>query len=145
VAETDDAGKPTGRMIDQPVMAKVNMPVDVRDLKAQAEPIFEEMQWMPAAERASSAGYAALAKLLKGDDFIPAWQAEKGLSGLKTMARLTNKSGVRDVGQGIAAGLIPDLQQAIDAAVAKTGEAAIQGVDARPSDSRHMMGVAGVG
>jgi hypothetical protein len=73
----DGAGKPTGRTIDQPVYKSKQLPVDMRDLKAQAEPIFEEMQWMPRGA-ASSAGYAA-GKDFEGDDFIPAWAAEKGL------------------------------------------------------------------
>lgn len=128
VAEIGSDGKPTGKLTQQPVMAKVNMPVDVRDIKSQAGPIFEEMQWMPAADRASNAGYRAVEKILEGDDFIPAWQAETGLGGLKTMARLANKSGVRDSAQGIAASIIPDLQNSIDAAVAKTGDTALSGL-----------------
>jgi hypothetical protein len=138
----DANGKPTGDIAEQTITKRVNMPVDVRDIKAMAKPIFDEMQWMPAAERASSAGFAALDKILKGDDYIPAWQAEKGLSGLKTMARLTNKSGVRDAGQGIAASLIPDLQDGIDAAVAKTGDVALQGLKRGRETHAHMMEVA---
>jgi len=126
VAQLDAEGKPTGFFEQQPVMDQVNMPVDVRALKVQAAPLLEEMQWMPASERSASAGYAALSKLVKGDDYIPAWAAEKGLSGLKTMARLDDAAGVRNSGQGIAAGLIPDLQDAIDAAVAKTGDEALR-------------------
>jgi hypothetical protein len=140
--ELDNEGLPTGKMVDAPVYEKVNMPVDVRDLKVQAQPIFDEMQWMPASEQASSAGYAALKKLLSGDDFIPAWQAEKGLSGLKSMARVTSKSGVRDTAQGIAAGLIPDLQRSIDAAVAKTGPNSIKGLMKGRATHASMMEVA---
>lgn len=120
--------KNPGKTIDQPVMKKVNMPVDVRDIKATLKPVWEEMQYMPAAEQASSAGFQAIKNILKGDDFIPAWQAERGLSGLKTMARTQNLSGVRNVSQGIGAQIVPALQDGIDAAVANTGEDAIRGL-----------------
>jgi hypothetical protein len=128
VAVLDANGKPTGQMKDQTIMKAVNMPVDVRDIKAAAKPIFEEMGWMPASDRASSAGYQAVKNILEGDDFIPAWQAEKGLSGLKSMARVENTSGVRNVSQGIGASLIGDLQDGINAAVANTGDEALQGL-----------------
>lgn len=141
VPVVDAEGKPTGFMERQPVMDYVNMPVDVRDLKVQAAPLLDEMQWMPAAERSASAGFAALTKLVKGDDFIPAWAAEKGLSGLKTMARLDEKTGVRNTGQGIAASLIPDLQKGIDAAVAKTGDQALQGLKAGRETHAQVMDV----
>jgi hypothetical protein len=141
VAVIGDDGNPTGFMEDQPVMEWVNMPVDVRAIKAAARPLIEEMQWIPAPERSASAGYTALQKIVKGDDFIPAWAAERGLSGLKSMAHLTAKEGVRDTGQGIAAHLIPDLQEGIDGAVAKGGPEAIQGLKAGRETHAHVMGV----
>jgi hypothetical protein len=110
------------------IKAPVNMPVDVRDLKYDLVPVWDEMQWMPAADRNSSAGYQAVKRLLEGDDFIPAWQAERGLSGLKTMARTENASGVRNTSQGIGASIVPKLQESIDAAVAHTGDEAIRGL-----------------
>ena len=124
----DDAGRPTGAMQTKPVMGKVNMPVDVTNIKDQLKPVWDEMQWMPASDRASSAGYTAVKNILEGDDYIPAWQAEKGLGGLKSMARTSNKTGVRNASQGIAAGIIPELQGQIDAAVANTGDAALRGL-----------------
>jgi hypothetical protein len=44
------------------------------------------------------------------------------------MARTTNKSGVRNMSQGIGASIITDLQDGIDAAVANTGDEAIRGL-----------------
>ena len=128
VAVLDENGKPTGETQSRPVMKNVNMPVDVRDIQALAEPIVEEMQWMPKPERDASAGYTALMKILKGDGFIPAWAAEKGLSGLKEMARLKRGEAVRNEGQGIAAYIIPALQERIDAAVGRTGAQALEGL-----------------
>lgn len=124
----DAAGKPTGQMQNVPTMKPVNMPVDVRDIKAAMKPVWDEMQWMPASDRASSAGYQAVKNILQGDDFIPAWQAEKGLGGLKTMARTDTTSGVRNTSQGIGASIIPDLQDSIDAAVGNTGPEALKGL-----------------
>lgn len=125
----DATGSPTGEFQEAPPVKKqVNMPVDVRDIKDQLQSVFQEMQWMPAADRASSAGYQAVKNILEGDDFIPAWQAEKGLSGLKTMARTDNVSGVRNASQGIGAQIIPQLQEGINGAVAFTGDDALRGL-----------------
>jgi len=125
--EIGQDGKPTGRMAE--VLEPVNMPVDVRDLKARAKPLWEQWQWRPAGERSTNAAYAALDKLLKGPDFISALEAEEGLKGFKSMARTENKSGQRDVAQGTAAGLIPELQERINEAVAHTGDKAIRGLE----------------
>ena len=113
----------------QPVMATVQMPVDVRGIKQQLGPVYESMKWMPASDQASSAGFQAAKKILSGPDFIPAAAAEQGLGGLKTMARVGNTN-LRNTSQGMAAGVIPDLQEAVDAAVAKTGPDALSSLQA---------------
>lgn len=120
----DAAGRETGKTESVPVMADVQMPVDVRGIKQQLGPVFESMQWMPASDQAASAGYQAAKKILNGPDFIPAPAAEQGLGGLKTMARVDNTN-LRNTAQGMAAGIVPDLQGAIDQAVAKTGPDAL--------------------
>lgn len=118
--QLDATGKPTGRMVPFQVMDKVQMPVDVREIKQQLAPIFETMSWMPAADQSASAGYQAARKILTGPDFISAPSAEMGLGGLKTMARVGNAD-LRNTAQGMAAGVIPALQDAVNDAVAKTG------------------------
>jgi hypothetical protein len=124
----DSEGRPTGEFSEgPPVMKKVAMPVDVRDIKAVAEDLMEEMKWMPAPERNANAGYQALKVISEGDDFIPAPAAERGLSGLKSLARAENPN-LRNVGQGVAARIVPDLQEQIDAAVAHTGDDAFKGL-----------------
>ncbi len=120
-------GKGPLRTETKTVMADVNMPVDVRSLKTRLQPILDELDWMPASDKASSAGYQAIKKILTGPDFIPAWQAEHGLSGLKTMARVKNVN-TRNYSEGLAANIVPELQEGIDAAVAKTGPEAIKGL-----------------
>lgn len=124
----DDGGQPTGQMRD--VMKPVNMPVDITEIKEQAEPLREEMEWaLSRSDQSHNAAFGVLEKILKSDNYIPAWMAEKGLSALKTMARTENQTGVRDVRQGTAAGLIKNLQEQIDAAVANTGDEAIRGLE----------------
>jgi ddrB-like ParB superfamily domain/phage-Barnase-EndoU-ColicinE5/D-RelE like nuclease1 len=126
----DQVGRDTGRTETVPVYEDVNMPVDVRDLKAQAQPVYQEMLWtLTPAEQSASAGFNAVRRLIDSDDYVPAWQAEHALSGLKSMARTTTNSGVRNTSQGIAASLIPDLQRGIDAAVYKSGgQEALEGL-----------------
>jgi hypothetical protein len=121
-------GTPTGDIAERTVTKRVNMPVDVRQIKEALKPVYAEMQWMPAADRNSSAGFQAVKNILDGDDFIPAWQAERGLSGLKAMARTDSQSGVRNTSQGIGASIVPQLQELVDSAVAKTGDQAIRGL-----------------
>jgi hypothetical protein len=136
----DDNGQPTGQMRE--VMKAVNMPVDIRDLKAQAEPLREEMEWaLNRSDQSHNAAFNVLDKALRSDDFVPAWQAERGLSALKKMARVENKTGVRDVQQGTAASLISNLQEQIDAAVAHTGERAIQGLQEGRRLHKEMMDI----
>jgi hypothetical protein len=113
----DVAGNP----IVKPVLEQIAAPVDVRGLKAQLKPVLEGMSWMPAADRASSAGYTAVKKIIEGPDVISAVSAEQGLSGLKTMAREAVSSDLRNESQGLAAGIIPELQGNIDAAAQKAG------------------------
>ena len=141
----DAEGKPTGATEQQPVYAPVNMPVGIRALKETAAPIYEEMKWkLSRADQSSNPGFNVLEKLLSSDDFVPAWQAEHGLSALKSMSRVANASGVRDASQGIGATLIPELQQSIDAAVAKTGQPALEGLQSGRAIHASLMDVAEV-
>jgi len=106
--ETDAQGKP--------VMHDVQMPVPVGLLKPALKPIFEQMQWMPMADRNTSAGYTAIKRILEGPDFIPASQAEMGLSGIKSMIR-TGEGRNR----GLAKFIAPKLQGMIDRAAQEYG------------------------
>ena len=117
------------------------MPVDVRGIKQQLGPVMDSMSWMPASDQASSAGFQAVKKILAGPDFIPAQAAEQGLSGLKTMARVGNTD-LRNTSQGMAAGIIPDLQDGIDAAVAKTGPEGLRSLQDGRAYHADKMGIA---
>ena len=115
----DATGNPTTQTV--PVTENIAMPVDVRAIKARLAPIAEEMKtWMEPARRNASAGYQAIQSILQGPDFLPADVAEKGLGGLKAMSREAPSADLRNVNQGLAAGVVGDLQNQIDTAVAQT-------------------------
>jgi hypothetical protein len=109
-----------GQFKTVPVTENMALPVKVGILKPLIQPIYDEMQWMPAADRNASAGYTAIKRILEGPNDIPATQAEIGLGGLKALAR---------DGEGRSAGLAkmitPKLQDMIDKAVAVAGPNAV--------------------
>lgn len=111
---------PTGEVDPKgnPVMVDMQMPVPVGLLKPTLQPIFDEMQWMPMADRNASAGYQAIKRILEGPDYIPASQAEIGLGGIKKMAR---EGAGRNA--GLAKFITPKLQDLIDNTVSNTGGA----------------------
>lgn len=95
------------------VSGAVKVPVDLRDLKYDMQPLFDKMQLLPFSDRSTSAAYSALDVLLKANDFIPATTAEFALSQLKAEAR-AEKGGVSEA---LARTIIPKLQASIDGAV----------------------------
>lgn len=109
---------PTGESDAQgrPVFTNMQMPVPVGVLKSALKPIFEQMQWMPMADRNTSAGYTAIKRILEGPEFIPASQAETGLSGIKSMIRDSDGRN-----RGIAKKIAPQLQGLIDRTVQRSG------------------------
>lgn len=111
----DQQGNPVTR--DVPITRDIQMPVDAKPIKEQLAPVAAEIEkWWEPARRNSSAGYQAIKSILNGDDVIPADQAEKGLSGLKDLAR-TDDPNIRTVSQGIGARAVSIWQNAIDNAV----------------------------
>lgn len=99
-----------------PETVDMQMPVPVGVLKPALKPIFDQMQWMPAADRNASAGYTAIKKILEGPDYIEASQAETGLGGIKKMAREGDGRNA-----GIAKFIVPKLQELIDGSVNRVG------------------------
>jgi hypothetical protein len=124
----DAAGEPTGKTKKVPVYADVNMPVDVRWMKAIARDQIPKYEYLPAAERAQSAAYSILKGVLKGNDHISAQQAEEALKGLKAEVGYGTDPNMRNAAQGTAAQMVPRLQKAIDAAVGETGQDAVIGL-----------------
>jgi len=107
-------------------MEDIEMPVDLRPIKKNLQPLYDEMlQWMPVSSRNSSEGFAAIKGLVNGPDFMAAPVAEKGLSGLKSLARDAASPDLRNVSQGIGADAAQQLQASIDAAALKAGPDAL--------------------
>jgi hypothetical protein len=105
-----------GQFRTLPVTESMPLPVQVGRLKPMLQPIYDLMQWMPAADRNASAGYTAIKNILDGPDYVPATQAEIGLGGLKSLARDgTGRSA------GLAKLITPKLQDMIDNAVSVAG------------------------
>jgi len=123
----DPKGNPITKTV--PITEDIAMPVDVSAIKAQARPIYESMRkWWEPARRNSSAAYTALESIIKGKDVIPAEAAEAALGGLKKLSQEAVSSDLRDFNQGTAAGIVPKLQQAVDAAATKAGKDVVKGL-----------------
>ena len=126
----DEIGQPTGDSTRVPVYKDVNMPVDVRWMKAIAQKEIPKYEFLSAAEQSQSKAYNIYKNILKGDDYITAEQAEEALKGFKAEARGAEDPNLRNVSQGASARMIPRLQQSIDAAVAETGQDSVAGLQA---------------
>lgn len=135
VDELDSEGQPTGKTKQVPVMAVVQMPVDIRWMKEVAPPMLDRMELAKGVDRSNNAAYSVLSNVMKWPDFVTAQQAEAALGGLKEQARVENPD-MRNITQGTAASLIPKLQESVNEAVAKTGGDAIQGLQQGRASAR---------
>lgn len=116
----DEFGNPVTTQV--PISQDIASPVDMRPIKQRLQPVMEEMErWMEPARRDASAGYQAIKSIVNGPDYVPASEAEKGLGGLKGLARGAFSEDVRNVSQGLGATAAGQLQGAIDQSVASTG------------------------
>lgn len=117
-------------------MEPIQAPVPIASLKQSMEPIFNEMEMMPAAQKSASAGYNAIKELLDGPDVVPATTAELALSYFKEMAR--DASGRN---QGIAKQLVSRLQPLVDSAVKNVSQTALDQLRAGREATRMQKGV----
>lgn len=128
-AVLDAQGKPTGAR--EPVYRDVNMPVDIRFMKEFARQELPKYEHgLSRLEKSQSKVYNILKQILKDPDSITAQQAEEVLKGFKAESRKADSPELRNVAEGTAAAMIPELQKRIDAAVAKTGKEAVEGLQA---------------
>jgi len=96
------------------ITGAVKVPVDIRDLKYDMQPLLDKMEGIPVADRSTSWAYSTLKALLeRSDDFISAPAAEFALGNFKRAAR--NEPG--GISEAIAKTIIPKLQASIDGAV----------------------------
>lgn len=119
--------------------------VDMRQIKAELKPVYDDMsKWMEPAKRNASQGYTAIKSIVEGPDFIPASQAEKGLGGLKGLAREADPN-MADVNQALGKMGTSKLQAAIDDAVQNTlGQRGIDTLNNARAAHRSKMTVADV-
>lgn len=121
---------PTGVASDGSIIReKIKMPVDLRDIKDDIQPIADEYSYQPSGQLAASYGLPAIKNLLALPDHASAVAVERGLSGLKAAAR-----GESGASASLIKMLIPKVQEAVNTAVQKYG-----GDDAMATlqDARH--------
>ena len=105
-----------------PIIENVALPIDVRGIKVELAPILADMdKWWQPAKRDASAGYQALKSIVDGPDHLSAMQAEKGLGGLKSLAREATGPDMANVSQGLGKLATSKVQEAIDRAVREIG------------------------
>ena len=126
----DATGKPTGTMQNVPITESVQMPVDVRWVKQIARQELPKLETLPAATQAQRAAVSIFRSALNGPDHITAEMGEEWLKGFKGELRTPKGKAVNpdllDYSQGQSARIIPRLQQAVDTAVAETGDEAVE-------------------
>lgn len=146
VPELNVQGNPIpGKFKTVPVTEDIPLPVDMRRIKEALEPVYDSMkQWMEPAKRSSSAGFQAIESILKGKDYLPASIAEKGLGGLKELARGADSAELRNVSQGIGANATGLLQDAIDTAVGQQAPDALKALQKGRAATASKMEIADV-
>jgi hypothetical protein len=94
------------------ISGNVKVPVDIRDLKYDMQPLFERMEMIPGLDKNTSWAYSTLKALLNSNDFITLPTAEFALGNFKKAAR--NEPG--GISQAIVKSIIPKFQAVIDGA-----------------------------
>lgn len=122
---------PSGLVKDAiPVIEKMAFPVDLAKAKAALKPIYDRMRrQMPVTQQDASPGLKALQNIMDGPNIAPASIVDLDLSAIKSIARSAAMPELRDLGQGIAAQAVKELDDAVRAAVRQGGpkaEAALQ-------------------
>lgn len=128
-----------------PITKEMALPVDMRPIKSQLKPMFDQMQtWMEPAKRNASAGFQAIKSIVEGPNYIPAEVAEQGLGGLKSLAREAKSPDLRNVNAGLGANAAKQLQALIDQTVSSAGPDAIDALRAGRMAHAAKMGTAEV-
>lgn len=110
----------------EPVYEDVELPVDIREVQRALKPIAKEMsQFWASSERSASAGYAAIKSILAEKYNVPLMLAERGLGGIKELAREGTTQSA-----GVAKFIIPKLEKLIDDAAAQAGPEVVNSLKA---------------
>jgi hypothetical protein len=108
------------------------MQVQMAPVKSALKPVYDELvKTMPVAQRQASRGLLAIENIVNGPDVMAASEADRALGAIKQIARdETGDSGLRSVSGGLAAKAVTQLENAVQAAVAKGGPAATDALNA---------------
>src|SRR5690606_32145679 len=97
-------------------------PVDLRSVKRALSPIYERLKrQLPITVQRASPGFKAVENVMQSYDYMPASVVDADLSAIKALARGADLPGLRTVSQGLAAGVVKELEDAVQAAVAQAG------------------------
>lgn len=104
------------------VTVEMPLPVDLRSVKRALGPIYERMQrQLPTTVKDASPGFTAIRNIMQGYDYMPASIVDADLSVIKKLARGADLPALRSYSQGLAAKVVSELEDAVQAAVAKAG------------------------
>src|SRR5690606_6768605 len=98
------------------------LPVDLRSVKRALSPIYERMKrQLPITVQRASPGFKAVENVMQSYDYMPASVVDADLSAIKELARGADLPELRTFSQGLAAGVVKELEDAVQAAVAQAG------------------------
>ena len=112
----------TGKMVKKTVMLDMPAPVDLRQVKVELQPIFDNLKktYTPVMQD-SNPGFNAIKAILEGDDYAPLDLVLKLESKVGKMQRGSGATGIRQAGEGLAAHTFGKLKSAINDAVGQLG------------------------
>lgn len=136
-----DVKDAAGNVKKQQVTVPMQMPVDLKAVKAQLRPLRDRMmRQMPVAQQRADPALHAIQNILDSPDYLPVSMVDMDLSAIKALSRTDGP--VRDVSQGLAATAVRTLNAAVDSAVAKGGTAATDALKAGRAATTAKHGVA---
>ena len=111
-------------MVRKQVDVDMAAPVDLRQAKAELQPIYEDLLADPKwtdVQKASNPGFNAIKQIVAGDDYAPLDRVLKLESAIGKMQRGSGATGIRQTGERLAAHTYGKLKSAIDDAVSGLG------------------------
>lgn len=113
------AAPPTSKM----AFTQLPLAVDMAVVKDALRPVYDRlMRQLPVTQQRSSPGLKAIENIINGPDMSPLSLADTDLSAIKSLARGADLPELRDVGQGVAAQAVKQLDDAVRAAALRGGK-----------------------
>lgn len=119
----DPSGNPAVPARTEPVMSKLQSPVDLKTVRSQLKPIYDELtRNLPEARRANSPAYRALDDLMKSDaQQMNAMDFDKFLGAVKAITRNGDSSILSNQSQRLARQVIGAGERQFQQAIAGAG------------------------